>query len=537
MKLIKTEEAVGHILCQDMTQIIAGKSKGPRFKKGHVVTEKDVPVLLSMGKVNLYVWEMEPGMVHENDAAHRLAELCLGPGCVAAGEPSEGKIGINAARDGVLLVNSERLRAVNATDEVMVATRKGGFAVREGDALAGTRVIPLVVREEVLAAAEAAAAGEKLLEVRPFSARTAAVIATGSEVASGFIEDAFTPVMEAKLAAFGIEVTYRATPGDEMGSVVAAIDGARAEASTSSCARRHERGPDDNTPGAIKRAGARIVTYGSPVLPGAMLLVGYFDETGADGHRHAERARAGRAGLRHVQQGHGARPGASARRGGRAACQGRLRRAGRGRPVPGMFALHLPALPLRSLEVGRGRPLCRLSELGGHMTESVQKAAYTAAVITVSDRGAAGEREDASGPALVALLAGRGYDVVRTAIVPDERTDIERELRSCAEADVALVLTTGGTGFSPRDVTPGGHRRGMRAHGARHSRGHAGREHANHRPRVPLSRGGGHLRSHAGGEPPRQPQGRAGERLCGHRAHRAWSAHPARRAGDCAAGE
>ena len=88
------------------------------------------------------------------------------------------------------------------------------------------------------------------------------------------------------------------------------------------------------------------------------------------------------------------------------------------------------------------------------MTESVQKVAYTAAVITVRARGAAGEREDASGPALVALLAGRGYDVVRTAIVPDERTDIERELRSCAEADVALVLTTGGTGFSPRDVTP-----------------------------------------------------------------------------------
>ena len=77
MKLIKTEEAVGHILCQDMTQIIAGKSKGPRFKKGHVVTEKDVPVLLSMGKVNLYVWEMEPGMVHENDAAHRLADVLI----------------------------------------------------------------------------------------------------------------------------------------------------------------------------------------------------------------------------------------------------------------------------------------------------------------------------------------------------------------------------------------------------------------------------------------------------------------------------
>ena len=284
MRLIRTEDAVGHILCQDMTQIIPGKSKGPRFKKGHVVREEDIPVLLSMGKVNLYVWEMEPGMVHEDDAAHRLAELCLGPGCVAAGEPSEGKIGINASRDGVLLVNSERLRAVNATDEVMVATRRGNFPVRAGDALAGTRVIPLVVREEVLAAAEAAAGGEKLLEVRPFSARTAAVIATWSEVASGLIEDAFTPVIERKLADFGVEVAFRATPGDEMGSVVAAIDEARAAGvDVVVCTGGMSVDPDDNTPGAIKRAGARIVTYGSPVLPGAMLLVGYFEDPEVEG--------------------------------------------------------------------------------------------------------------------------------------------------------------------------------------------------------------------------------------------------------------
>lgn len=284
MKLIATKDAVGQVLCQDMTQIIPGKSKGPRFKKGHVVREEDIPVLLSMGKVNLYVWEMEPGMVHENDAAHRLAALCLGPGTTAAGEPSEGKIGINAATDGVLLVNSERLMAVNATDEVMVATRKGGFAVREGDALAGTRVIPLAVREEVLEGAEAAAAGEKLLEVRPFTARTAAVIATGSEVAGGLIEDAFTPVIEGKLAAFGCEVTFRATPGDEMGSVVAAINEARAAGvDVIVCTGGMSVDPDDNTPGAIRRAGARIVTYGSPVLPGAMLLVGYFEDAEVEG--------------------------------------------------------------------------------------------------------------------------------------------------------------------------------------------------------------------------------------------------------------
>jgi hypothetical protein len=285
MKLIRTEDAVGQVLCQDMTQIIPGKSKGPRFKKGHVVTQEDIPVLLSMGKLNLYVWEMEPGMVHENDAAHRLATLCLGPGTVAAGEPSEGKINIKAATDGVLLVNTEKLNAVNATDEVMVATRKGGFAVREGEALAGTRVIPLVVREEVLLAAEAAAAGEKLLEVRPFSVKTAAVIATGSEVATGLIEDAFTPVMVEKLATYGIEVTYTATPGDEMDSVVAAINEARAAGvDLVLCTGGMSVDPDDNTPGAIKRAGARIVTYGSPVLPGAMLLVGYFDQ-GFDGEK------------------------------------------------------------------------------------------------------------------------------------------------------------------------------------------------------------------------------------------------------------
>lgn len=79
---------------------------------------------------------------------------------------------------------------------------------------------------------------------------------------------------------------------------------------------------------------------------------------------------------------------------------------------------------------------------------------YTAAVITVSDRSARGERADASGPALADLLRERGYEVVHMVIVPDERRDIERALREQAAADVALVLTTGGTGFSPRDVTP-----------------------------------------------------------------------------------
>lgn len=80
---------------------------------------------------------------------------------------------------------------------------------------------------------------------------------------------------------------------------------------------------------------------------------------------------------------------------------------------------------------------------------------YTAAVITVSDKGWRGEREDTSGPNLVNLLEERGFQVTYTALVPDEMEQIKEELSRCAdELDVALVLTTGGTGFSPRDITP-----------------------------------------------------------------------------------
>ena len=278
MKLIRTEDAVGHVLCHDMTQIIPGVSKGPRFKKGHVVAAEDIPVLLDMGKTQLYVYELEQGMLHENDAAQRLAALC-GTTNMHASEPSEGKIELTAACDGVFLVDSERLIAVNSVEEVMIATRKGGTAVHAGDKLAGTRVIPLVVSEDRLLEAEAAAGERPLMCVEPFSLKTAAIIATGSEVASGRIQDAFTPAVEAKLAAYGISCTYRSTPGDGRDAICAAIAEAREKGvDLVLCTGGMSVDPDDNTPGAIRASGARIVTYGAPVLPGAMLLVGYFDD-------------------------------------------------------------------------------------------------------------------------------------------------------------------------------------------------------------------------------------------------------------------
>ena len=149
MKLIDTRDAAGHVLCHDLTQIIPGTFKGPRFRKGHIVAPEDIPILLSMGKEHLYVWEKTPGMLHEDEAAERLRLLCqnehMHPTPV-----KEGKIELIADCDGLFRVDVPRLNAVNDVEELMIATRHTDTAVRKGDKLAGTRVIPLVVREEVL---------------------------------------------------------------------------------------------------------------------------------------------------------------------------------------------------------------------------------------------------------------------------------------------------------------------------------------------------------------------------------------------------
>ncbi len=276
MKQISTTEAVGHVLCHDLTQILPGEFKGARFRKGHIVTEADIPVLLSMGKEHLYVWELEPGMLHENDAAARLVRLCKGPGMDET-EVREGKIELRAAFDGLFRVDTVRLNAVNAIDELMIATRRGNTAVRAGDKLCGTRVIPLVIREEKLKQAEAAAGERPLLELLPYKLKTAAVVTTGAEVAGGLIADKFTPVLVEKLKAFGIRVIHHSLPGDEPAAVLGAIRAARAaQPDLILCTGGMSVDPDDNTPGAIRASGARIVTYGAPVLPGAMLLLGYF---------------------------------------------------------------------------------------------------------------------------------------------------------------------------------------------------------------------------------------------------------------------
>ena len=278
MKLIKTEDAVGHVLCHDMTQIIKDEFKDARFRKGHVVQPEDIPVLLSMGKENLYVWEMTPGMLHEDEGAERLYALCANDNLDRSGV-KEGKIELRAACDGLFRVKSDRLLAVNSQEDIMIATRKGNTAVRKGDKVAGMRVIPLIIEEEKLKAAEAAAGDEPLLELLPYKLKTAAIVTTGSEVKKGLIQDTFTPVVRDKLAAYGMETIAQTMSGDGVENVAAAIAEMRAQKpDLIVCTGGMSVDPDDNTPGGIKASGARIVSYGAPVLPGAMFLLAYFDD-------------------------------------------------------------------------------------------------------------------------------------------------------------------------------------------------------------------------------------------------------------------
>lgn len=280
MKLIKTTEAAGHVLCHDMTQIIPGVTKDARFRKGHVVAPEDIPVLLSMGKENLYVWEKTPGMLHEDEGADRLRAICQGA-YMDASAPKEGKIELTAACDGLFRVDVERLYAVNSQEELMIAARHTNSPVKKGMKLAGMRVIPLVIHEDRLKAAEdAAGEGGPILSLHPYVLRTCGLIVTGSEVQKGLIEDQFSPVVEKKLARYGIEVSMRFTPGDDRASITKAVKDCRAAGmDLILCTGGMSVDPDDRTPGAIRDAGVEVVTYGAPVLPGAMFLLSYLDGT------------------------------------------------------------------------------------------------------------------------------------------------------------------------------------------------------------------------------------------------------------------
>ena len=275
MRLIRTEDAVGQVLCHDITQIIKGVTKDAVFRKGHIIQPEDIPVLLSVGKDNIYVWENDDSMLHEDEAAEILRDMCMNDG-MSASKPKEGKIELTAERDGLFLVDRERLRAVNSFGRMMIATRPGGVAVKAGDKLCGTRIIPLVIEKEAMARAKAVAGDTPLLRLAEIKPKRFGLVTTGNEVYYGRIEDTFTPVIVEKMEQFGCEMAAHEVSNDDHEKITGIINKMLADGvDMVLCTGGMSVDPDDKTPLAIKNTGANIVSYGAPVLPGAMFLLAY----------------------------------------------------------------------------------------------------------------------------------------------------------------------------------------------------------------------------------------------------------------------
>ena len=278
MKQIRIEDAVGCILSHDVTKIVPGEFKGRLFKKGHVIKEEDIPKLLDIGKEHIYVWEAKEGELHENDAAIRIKDLVLGEGCTISEEIKEGKIDFFAARQGVLKINKDELLKLNLLGEIIVSTMHDNTPVKVGEKIGATRVIPLIIDEKKILEAEKII-NEKIISVKEIKPKKAVLITTGNEVYKGRIKDAFLPVMKDKLGYYGSEIVKQVILPDDKEMITKNILKAIEEDKVDMiiCTGGMSVDPDDVTPSAIKDCNGEIVTYGAPVLPGAMFLLAYYN--------------------------------------------------------------------------------------------------------------------------------------------------------------------------------------------------------------------------------------------------------------------
>lgn len=279
MKEIKVQDAVGQILCHDVTQIVRGVVKDAKFRKGHVITAEDIPELLKLGKENIFVWENDETKLHENDAAEILRGICQGEN-LSASDVKEGKIELKAEIDGVFHVNAEKLNEINAIDEICIATVQNDIPVRKNKSVAGMRVIPLAIDKKKLEIVQKIAENAvPLMKIAPYKKFKVGLVVTGSEIFHERIKDDFTPVIEAKLKNFGLKIDERRISDDSKAMTREKIQELLdLGCEMILCTGGMSVDPDDRTPAAIKSTGAEVVTYGVPVLPGAMFMLAYKGE-------------------------------------------------------------------------------------------------------------------------------------------------------------------------------------------------------------------------------------------------------------------
>ena len=204
MKKIRVEDAVGMALCHDITAMRDG-FKGAAFKRGHVITQEDIPALLDLGKRTVFVWEDNAGEIHEEDAALRMAAMAPVEGAHYTA-PSEGKVLLMADQRGMFRVDTALLQKINSIGDITISTLPDHYPVEPGARLASMRIVPLVTKEEQILRAEQLCAEKKLLHLRPYQEKKLGVIITGSEIYSGRIRDKFEPVVRAKMKQYPAQI-------------------------------------------------------------------------------------------------------------------------------------------------------------------------------------------------------------------------------------------------------------------------------------------------------------------------------------------
>ncbi|XID92885.1 molybdopterin-binding protein [Paenibacillaceae bacterium WGS1546] len=284
LKEVRVEDAVGMALAHDLTQIVPGAFKGRLFRKGHVVTEDDIPKLKDIGKEHLFMIDLADGDLHEDDAALRMARALCGENA-SFGEPHEGKVSVKSNILGLARIAREVVDGINRLGDVALATVVQHRVVKPGETVAATRAIPLIVPEskartvEKLADEYRARHGAAPVGVRPFKPAKVGLLTTGTEVYTGRIQDKFGPAIRAKLEALGSEVAEQRFAPDDRHTIVNEIHYLRKQGYDMILVTGGMSvDPDDRTPAAISEAGAAIVSYGTPMLPGSMLLFGYLDK-------------------------------------------------------------------------------------------------------------------------------------------------------------------------------------------------------------------------------------------------------------------
>ena len=272
---VKVENAVGMVLVHDVTEVDLGRNyKGRAFKKGHVIRPEDVEKLKRLGKDYVYVLELSPDEIHEDEAAVLLAEAIMGENTYRDEEPREGKINIYSSVFGVVKVDVEKLFRFNMVGEPSCPTIHSDMYVKPGEKIAAVRIISLVApRKEVEEAVRIA--GDGIVRVVPFEEKRAGIIITGNEVYYGRIEDKFYERLKPKLEFFKCRVEEK---------VVLPDDKERIKQKILEFANRYDIvvltggtsvDPDDVTYKAVREAGVKNFIRGNPIQPGNMLSMGW----------------------------------------------------------------------------------------------------------------------------------------------------------------------------------------------------------------------------------------------------------------------